>query len=95
MEHITSYDSDSGTRDLGSEETYNKDMSLFEVLQKAIELKAHMIVKTSYVSDVRPGAWYIKGYKNTLSYEEIKATIEDNVLHNKFPKRICYLIKYL
>jgi len=92
---ITKYNSDSGNRDLSSETSYNKDIPFIEILQKANELKAFLIVKTSYINNDRPGAWYIKGYNNHYTYEEIKLQIEENVKNKKHTKRICYLIKYL
>jgi hypothetical protein len=90
---ITRYNSDSGNRDM-STESYDKDMSFFEVLQRATQLKAPLIVKTSYVNDERPGAWYIKGQNSNFSYEDIKIMVEENVQNNKHSKRVCYLIKY-
>jgi hypothetical protein len=90
---ITTYKSDSGSRDF-EEKSFSKDIPFTEILKKAFELKAPLISKTSYFSPQKPGAWYIKGYKNNSSYDEIKTIIEDNVKNNKFQKRICYLIKY-
>jgi len=89
---ITRYNSDTGNRDM-TEKIYDKNMPFIEVLQKAVELKAHLIVKTSYVNEERQGAWYIKT-RSDLSYEDIKAMIEYNVQTNTFSKRVCYLIKY-
>ena len=71
MDYYTEYSSDSGNRDLSSEKRYNKDRPFNEILREAIELKAHLIVKTSYINNDKPGAWYIKGYKNNYTYEEI------------------------
>jgi hypothetical protein len=90
---ITRYNSDTGNRDM-REEHYDKHMPFIEVLQRAAQLKAPLIVKTSYVNDERPGAWYIKGQNSNFSYEEIKIMIEENVENNKHSKRVCYLIKY-
>jgi len=90
---IVRYNSDTGNRDMPAE-SHDKNMPFIEVLQKAAQLKAHVIVKTSYVSDDRPGAWYIKGHRSNLSYEDIKKMIEENVQTNKHSKRVCYLIKY-
>ena len=90
---ITRYNSDTGNRDM-SVETYHKNMPFIEVLQKAAQIKASLIVKTSYVSDERPGAWYIKGQNSNFSYEDIKTMIEENARNNIHSKRICYLIKY-
>jgi len=90
---ITRYNSDTGDRDM-REEHYDKNMPFIEVLQKAVQLKAQLIVKTSYVNEARPGAWYIKGHQSNLSYEDIRAMIEENVKTNTHSKRVCYLIKY-
>ena len=90
---ITRYSSDSGNRDM-HEESYDKNMPFIEVLQKAVQLKAPLIVKTSYVNHERPGAWYVKGHRSNLSYEDIRTTIEENVKTNTHSKRVCYLIKY-
>jgi hypothetical protein len=92
---ITTYNSDSGSRDLSTEKKFNNDIPFIEILQKANELKAVLIVKTSYINNNRPGAWYIKGYNNHSTYEEIKSRIQVNVKNKKYTKRICYLIKYL
>ena len=91
---ISMYNSDSGTRDLSTEKRYNKNTPFIEILKKANELKAHLIVQTSYISAAKPGAWYIKGYKSEKNYDQIKTTIEENVRLNKYDKRKCYLIKY-
>jgi hypothetical protein len=90
---IATYKSDSGSRDL-EEKSFSRDISFIEILKKAIEINAPLISKTSYISPKRPGAWYIKGYKNNISYDELKTIIEENLEKKKFPRRICYLIKY-
>ena len=90
---ITRYNSDSGSRDMG-EKSYDKSMPFIEVLQKAIQLKAPLIVKTSYVNEEHPGAWYVKGHTSNLSYQDIRSMIEQNVETNTHSKRVCYLIKY-
>ena len=92
---ITEYNSDSGNKDLSNERRYNKNIPFSEILKKARELKAFLIVKTSYINDDKPGAWYIKGYNNDYTYEEIKSRIEENVRNNKYTRRTCYLIKYV
>ena len=92
---ITEYNSDSGNKDLSNERRYNKNIEFSVILQKARELKAFLIVKTSYINDDKPGAWYIKGYNSNYTYEEIKSQIEENVKNKKHTKRTCYLIKYL
>lgn len=93
---INRYNSDTGNRDLSTEKIYTKDTPFLTVLAKAVELKATIIIKTSYVSESRPGAWYIKGYaKGYNNYDEIKTKIEENVRIGKHQRRECYLIKYL
>jgi hypothetical protein len=92
---ITAYNSDSGSRDLSTEKKYNNNIPFIEILQKANELNAILIVKTSYINNNRPGAWYIKGYNNHFTYDEIKSRIQENIIKKKHTKRICYLIKYL
>ena len=91
---ITKYNSDTGNWDLSTQRVMSKDTPFMVVLQKAYELKAVLIVKTSYINNVKPGAWYIKGYNTRYTYEQIKSQIEDNVKNEKHIKRICYLIKY-
>lgn len=92
---ITKYNCDSGNRDLSSEKSYKGDIPFVEILQKAINLNAFLIVKSSYINDNRPGAWYIKGYNKRFTYEQIKSKIDENVKNKKYTKRICYLITYL
>ena len=96
---ITEYKSDSGNKDFLNERRYSKNIPFSEILKKARELKAFLIVKTSYINDDKPGAWYIKGYNkgynNDYTYEEIKSRIEENVRNNKYTRRTCYLIKYV
>lgn len=65
-----------------------------EILKKANEIKAHLISKTNYINDKKPGAWYLKGFNGKFSYEEIKTKIENNLSEKKHSKRVCYLIKY-
>ena len=65
-----------------------------EILQKANEIKAHLISKTNYINEDRPGKWYLKGFNGKFSYEEIKTKIENNLRERKHSKRVCYLIKY-
>jgi hypothetical protein len=91
---ITKYNSDTGNRDLARELIYKNDTPFIELLQKANELKACLIVKTSYINENKKGSWYIKGSNSHYTYDEIKLKIEDNVKNKKYTKRICYLIKY-
>ena len=88
---IKHYNSDSGNYDLCQIKrplTY----TFKEILDIAYEIKAPLIVKTSYKSEAKPGSWYIKGNIDS-NYEEIKNRIEENLI--KHHKRNCYLLKYL
>ena len=91
---IIRYNSDSGNRDLSSEKSFASDVTFMEILQKANELKAHLIVKTNYSNKDKPGRWYLKGFKGTSTYDEIKAKIEKNLKERKHKTRISYLIQY-
>jgi hypothetical protein len=91
---IIRYNSDSGNRDLSTEKSFNSVLTFMEILQKANEIKAHLIVKTNYINEKRPGKWYLKGFNDKYRYEEIKTKIENNLSEGKHPKRVCYLIKY-
>ena len=90
---ITRYEGDTGDRDM-SEKRYDKNTPFIEVLQKAVQLRASLIVRTSFVSEARPGAWYIKGQGSNLSHDDIRSLILQNMLTNTYSKRVCYLIKY-
>lgn len=59
-----------------------------EVLKKAIEIKAFVIVKPSR------GNWYIKGINNKKNYDEIKNHLELNQQMGYKKKSITRLIKY-
>ena len=66
-----------------------------DILDIAFALKAPIIIKTSYKSEKKPGAWYIKGTKNTeISYDTIKLKCEENHNIKKYCSRDCWLIKY-
>jgi len=90
---ITRYEGDTGDRDI-PEKRYDKNTPFIEVLQKAVQLRAPLIVKTSFVSEARPGAWYIKGHGSNLSYDDIRSLILQNMLTYSYSNRVCYLIKY-
>ena len=98
---IIPYKSDSGSRDLGIEKSFSRDIPFHEILRIANELKAPLIVKTSYVNEKKPGAWYVKGYimprkgVQLFTYDEIKNKILLNVELKKHTRRECYLIKYI
>jgi len=90
---IIHYNSDSGDRDM-KEKNYPLTYTFIQILNMAYERKAPLIVKTSYMSEERPGAWYIKGNIDS-DYDEIKKRIEENVQRDWRTCRDCYLIKYL
>ena len=93
---ITKYLSDSGNGDLLiglSKKSFDRNIPFIEILQKANELKAQLIVLTPPFRK-RPGAWYIKGRNDKYSYDEIKTKIEKNIEHGEHKSRISYLIKY-
>ena len=93
---ITRYNSDSGNGDLLiglSRKSIDRNTPFIEVLQKATEKKAQLIVLTP-PSRKHPGAWYIKGRADKYSHEEIKLKIENNIKHGEHTSRTCYLIKY-
>jgi hypothetical protein len=98
FQSILKYNSDSNRQherfDLGKQEKFDKIIPLNDILRIAIEMRAPLVSKTSYVSEEKPGAWYIKGWQQKVSYDEIKRRIEENVELGKHTKRICYLIKY-
>jgi hypothetical protein len=91
---IIQYNSDSGSRDLSTEKSFSSKLTFMEILQKANEIKAHLISKTNYINEDRPGKWYLKGFNGKFGYEEIKEKIENNLREGKHSKRVCYLIKY-
>lgn len=59
------------------------------VLNYAINMKAHLIVKPS-----RGKFWYIKGINKNKTYEEIKLHIENNLSSDYKPNSKTLLIKY-
>jgi len=67
---------------MDSKKTYD------EVLKKAIEQKALVIVKPSY------GNWYIKGINNKKKYDEIKNHLELNQIMGYKKKSITRLLNY-
>lgn len=99
MYTIKEYQSDTGNRDSGKELQLPNYVQLHEVLKKAVELRALLIVKTSYMSVKRPGAWYIKWIgrgagKDQISGNTIEKIVLDNLRNGKFSKRQCFVIKY-
>ena len=81
------YNSDSGDRDLSTEKLMPVSSTFDDALNYAIQLGAIMIVKVN-------NRYYIKGLHHKFSYDEVKERIEDNMKHNKFKTRKCYLIRY-
>ena len=90
---ITKYQSDSGNGDLSSGKGIDVNTPFIEVLQKASEKKAQLIVLTTAFNN-NPGAWYIKGPADKYTYDDIKQRIETNVRCGDYSRRTCYLIKY-
>jgi hypothetical protein len=81
------YNSDSGDKDLSTEKIMPYSSSFDDVLNYAIQLGAILIVKCD-------NRYYIKGLHHKFSYDEVKERIEENLKHNKFKTRKCYLIRY-
>jgi hypothetical protein len=101
MEEISIYKTDisnwgeDGNLNLRGVEIYNNSYSFEEILSIAQQKKAPIIIKTSYISKKRPGAWYIKGTREKyISYEQIKEKCEENHKNGLWKVRDCYLIKY-
>ena len=75
---------------------YDNSYSYDQMVNIASGFRAPIIIQTSYMSESRPGAWYIKGIKNTdVTYDAIKLRCEENEKNKKWSVRNCYLIKYL
>jgi hypothetical protein len=89
---FTQYNSDSGSRDM-PEKRYSRDLSLEQMLSTAHTKGARLLSKTSYISEAKPGAWYIKGLRSNTNYDAVRLQIEHNVAQNKYPKRMCWLIR--
>ena len=91
---ITSnYNTDTGCGDLGSQYIMPGDTCYLDVLKEAKKRGALLIVKTSYVSEKRPGAWYIKGYTKG-NYDSILHSLIENQKNGRYSKRRAILIKY-
>ena len=69
--------------------TLESSNSFEYVLNYAINIKAHLIVKPS-----RGKLWYIKGINKNKTYEEIKLHIENNLSSDYKPNSKTWLIKY-
>ena len=61
--------------------------TFFDIIQMAIKMKASVIVKPS-----RGDYWYIKGFNNSKSFEEIQDHIELNNHNNYRNKSTLWLI---
>ena len=94
ISEIKLYNTDSGKRDLGSEKILPKNTSFGEVLNKAIDLHSPLIVLTSYISEDKPGQYYIKGHKTKKTYEELKNLLDTNLSEKKYSRVKSWLIKY-
>ena len=90
---ITMYKSDSGGWVAG-QDRLKKETQWEEVFEKAIQLGAPLIVRTSYKDEKNPGAWYIKWHKHQATFEEVRTMVEENFKNGKHSKRRCYLINY-
>jgi len=69
--------------------TLESSNSFEYVLNYAINMKAHLIVKPS-----RGKFWYIKGINKNKTYEELKLHIEKNLNSDYKPNSKTWLIKY-
>jgi hypothetical protein len=96
--HISLFNSDTGSRDLGSERSFPRETPEYVIIKTAIELarkhggNAVTVVRTKPYGS-KPGAWYIKGFKNRFSYEELRSKIDENIILGKFARRECWLIR--
>ena len=88
----TNYNTDTGIYDLGKQISFPRDKCYLEVLSEAKKRGALLIVKTSYVSEKRPGAWYIKGIGG--SYDTIQQMLRENKKNGLYIKRSATLIQY-
>ena len=70
--------------------TLESSNSFEYVLNYAINIKAHLIVKPS-----RGKFWYIKGINKNKTYDEIKLHIENNLKSDYKPNSKIWLIKYI
>ena len=70
--------------------TLESSNELEDVLNYAINMKAHIIVKPS-----RGKFWYIKGINKNKTYDEIKLHIENNLKSDYKPNSKIWLIKYI
>ena len=88
------FNSDSGNRDFGNENSLNKNTSLNKVLEEAIKLKANLVTLTSKHSIEKQGQIYIKAFGNRKLIE-VKTKVETNVNLKNFLRRKCIIIEYV
>lgn len=80
---------------LRGNQRYDNSYSFEQILSIAVKYKAPIIIKTKYMSEKKPGAWYIKGTKErNISYQDVKLKCEENHENKKWSSRYCYLINY-
>jgi hypothetical protein len=96
--HISFYNSDTGSRDLGAELNYTRETPEEVVLAKAVELaRTHgtngvLVIRTQPYNG-KPGSWYIKGFSSRFSYDDLRAKVQANIDAGKFTRRECWLIR--
>lgn len=64
------------------------ETEFIDILNQAISMKAALIVKPS------KGMWYIKGYNNNKSYEELKLHLENNIKSGYKKNSKTWLLSY-
>jgi len=90
IQSLNTYHTDThGSWGLG-QESLPYTYTYYEVLERAVELRAKVIVKTSKTT----GNWYIKGTNTTKSYDDIKRHLEGNVATGYKAGSITRLISY-
>ena len=90
LRSIETYNTDTcGSWGIG-QETMSANNTFCQVLERAIELKAKIILQTSKTE----GVWYIKGTNNNKTYNEIQQHLIDNINSGYRKKSITWLISY-
>lgn len=90
LDSIMTYNTDlNGSWGVGERRFLKQYYTYHEILFKAINMKAHVIVKPS-----RGKYWYIKAYNNKKTIEEIKLHLEENDKNNYKNKTITKLLTY-
>lgn len=91
---FTHYNSDSGQyRDMGPETMYPLEYTFEQALHQAYADGHRFLIKTSYISEAKPGRYYGKGFRTDTNYDTVKTQLENNVAQNKFSKRECWLFR--